>query len=69
MNKRNPQFDLPIQKGETRLITIGCRHSNPDICNKNGLHNVCAFVSEDGRCHSPPATWGKRFSGELKKDV
>lgn len=45
--------------------TYGCRHTNPDICSKNCLPNICAFTSEDCICKNPPRSWKKIFE-ELK---
>lgn len=50
-------YDRPLAQGETETISIGCRHSNPDICAKHSMPNVCAFVTKDCFCYSPPVTW------------
>lgn len=44
--------------------TLGCRHSNPNICKNNATPNKCAFVREDGVCLTPPKSW-KRIFQEL----
>jgi hypothetical protein len=62
----NKNYKEPLKKGETNLLTIGCRHSNPDICRKNGQDDVCALVRKDNICTSPPRTWAKLFE-ELNK--
>lgn len=56
----------PLKDGESLERTIGCRHSNPDICSKNSLPDVCAFVRDDGVCLAPPRSWKKLFE-ELSK--
>lgn len=35
--------DMPLREGDTEIQTVGCRHTNPDICAKNGLHGKCAL--------------------------
>jgi hypothetical protein len=56
------RHDRPLTDGETELITIGCRHSNPDICAKHSMPDVCAFVTKDCKCYSPPASWKKLYA-------
>ena len=51
----------PLVEGESEIITIGCRHSNPDICSKHSIEGTCAFVSKDNLCNSPPLTWKKLY--------
>ena len=46
---------------DTETQTLGCRHSNPNVCGKNGLEDVCAFVREDRLCLAPPRSWPKQF--------
>lgn len=55
------EFHAPLRPGDSSTATIGCRHTNPDICGKNSMPNICAFVRSDGRCHSPPASWPKQY--------
>ena len=55
-------FHAPLNPQDTESETLGCRHTNPDICAKNRLENVCAFVREDGVCLSPPRSWSKQFA-------
>lgn len=37
--------------------TLGCRHSNPNICKNNATPEKCAFVREDQVCLLPPRSW------------
>jgi hypothetical protein len=61
--KMNPK--RPIVDGEDLGKTLGCRHSNPDICKNNLTPNKCAFVRDDGFCIIPPISW-KKFYVEQK---
>lgn len=54
-------FHAPLNDGDTDKQTVGCRHTNPDICAKNAMPNVCAFVRSDGVCMAPPASWKKQY--------
>ncbi|TPN53893.1 hypothetical protein FJ978_07240 [Mesorhizobium sp. B1-1-7] len=56
----------PLKEGESEFETIGCRHSNPDICKNNSTPGKCAFVREDNICILPPRSWKKIFD-ELKR--
>ena len=55
------RFHLPLHPNDTPVRTHGCRHTNPDICAKNAMSSVCAFVRADGMCLAPPASWAKQF--------
>lgn len=44
---------------DSELQTLGCRHSNPDICRNNATPGKCAFVREDQVCLLPPQSWRK----------
>lgn len=55
------EFSAPLCDLDTEFQTYGCRQSNPEICKKNGLENVCAFVTEDGVCRSPSRSWAKQY--------
>ena len=50
MNKIQIGFSEPLNDGDTENTTLGCRHTNPDICGSNGIAGICAFESEDGIC-------------------
>lgn len=54
-------FNSPLQGGDTAHQTIGCRHSNPDICGSNGLDSVCAFARADHICKKTSAAWKKQY--------
>lgn len=64
-NSRNNQ-KRPLVEGEDESITIGCRHSNPDICSKHSIKGTCAFVSKDNICNAPPASWKKLYKQLLE---
>jgi len=68
-NSRN-DHNRPLIEGESEAITIGCRHSNPDICSRHSIKGVCAFVSKDNYCNKPPVTWKKLYKQllELKEE-
>jgi len=58
-NQRRPLGPLDsLQK------TLGCRHSNPNICKNNATPGKCGFVRDDGVCIMPPMSW-KRIYQEL----
>ena len=46
---------------DTAQRTLGCRHSNPDICKNNMTDGKCAFVREDNICLIPPRSWARIF--------
>ena len=54
-------FRSPLKEGDSENQTVGCRRTNPELCIKNSMAGVCAFVREDGICVSPPTTWAKHF--------
>lgn len=59
---RSPSaFHAPLAAGDTPSQTVGCRHTNPDICAKHSMAKVCAFARPDGLCLAPPASWPKQF--------
>lgn len=64
--KQAKRFHEPLAEGETAQKTIGCRHTNPDICAKHSLSTVCAFVRADGMCLAPPASWSKQYERLLQ---
>lgn len=35
MNKVQFGFSEPLNEGDTENTTLGCRHTNPDICGSN----------------------------------
>lgn len=54
-------FHAPLHRDDSKIRTHGCRHTNPDICSKNSLPQVCALVRKDKMCYKPPASWPKQF--------
>jgi hypothetical protein len=62
------KFDEPLNDLDTEKQTFGCRQNNPDICGKNGLPNLCAFVRKDGICKSPSSHWAKQYSSLSKQE-
>lgn len=50
MNKMQVGFSEPLNDGNTENTTLGCRHTNPDICGSNGIPGKCVFISEDCIC-------------------
>jgi hypothetical protein len=63
------RFHLPLEPADTEDTTLGCRHTNPDICGKHSLATVCAFVRGDGTCLAPPSTWRRQFRKLLGEAV
>ena len=69
--KKKSEYGLNNQKRPLTHLdsthqTLGCRHSNPDICKNHSTPNKCAFVREDGVCLLPPRSWAKIYSSLLK---
>ncbi len=65
------RFHAPLQRGDGFDVTNGCRHTQPAICGKNDMPDVCAFVRPDGMCHAPPLSWKKQFvklEGDQQRD-
>ncbi|WP_075721439.1 hypothetical protein [Roseburia sp. 499] len=62
MNKVQFGFSEPLNEGDTENTTLGCRHTNPDICGSNSIPGLCAFESEDGICRKPSRAWKKRYN-------
>jgi hypothetical protein len=61
------RFHDPLDGRDTPDQTVGCRHTNPDICAKHSISLVCAFVRADGMCLSPPKSWPKQFKVLLRR--
>jgi hypothetical protein len=55
----------PLSEFDTELQTLGCRHSNPNVCKNNSTEGKCAFVRDDNICLLVPSSWRKIFM-ELK---
>ena len=62
MTDNSKAFHAALVEGDSPDRTVGCRHTNPDICAKNHLQGVCAFVRSDGMCLAPPASWKRQFA-------
>jgi hypothetical protein len=60
-------FHAPLAPLDSEEKTVGCRHTNPDICVRNLLPGVCAFAREDGFCERPPVSWKKQYR-KLKEE-
>jgi hypothetical protein len=60
-------FHKPLKAGDTPEQTVGCRHTNPDICAKNALPKVCGLVRPDGICQNPPQSWKKQYKQLQRK--
>jgi hypothetical protein len=59
--KQAKRFHELLVSGDTPQKTLGCRHTNPDICAKHSIPTVCAFARSDGICLAPPASWPKQY--------
>lgn len=59
--RSNNAFHASLHPLDSETQTVGCRHTNPDICGKNGLPKVCALVRADEICLAPPSSWPKQF--------
>jgi hypothetical protein len=62
----NNNFHSPLNKNDTEEYTVGCRHTNSNICKNNSLEKYCALVRSDGICKMPPSTWKKQYHKLLK---
>ncbi len=54
-------FHALLHPLDTEKQTLGCRHTNPDICAKHHMPKVCAFARPDKMCLAPPVSWPKQF--------
>ena len=63
------RFHAPLEPTDSATQTVGCRHTNPDICAKNGMPSVCALVRSDGLCLAPPLSWPKQYQKLLQLQV
>ncbi len=59
--RQSARFHEALEPQDTSEQTVGCRHTNPDICAKHSMPAVCAFVRADGMCLAPPKSWPKQF--------
>ena len=60
-SRQAARFHEPLEPRDTVEQTVGCRHTNPDICAKHSMPAVCAFVRPDGLCLAPPKSWPKQL--------
>ena len=60
------RFHEPLVEGDTAQKTVGCRHTNPDVCARHSLSTVCAFARADGMCLAPPTSWAKQYEKLLR---
>lgn len=67
MQSSKNQFHEPLTDLDSETQTVGCRHSNSDICRNNGLAGKCAFSRPDNVCQLPPRSWPKRYL-KLRED-
>jgi len=65
--KNGSPFHAPLHEKDTQTQTFGCRYTNPDICRKNMMPDVCAFARSDNICLSPPASWRKQYAKLLEQ--
>jgi hypothetical protein len=56
------RFHEPLVPGDSPTQTVGCRHSNPDICSRHLVPSACAFVRTDGMCRAPSGSWPKQYA-------
>jgi hypothetical protein len=59
--RQSDAFHPPLQAADTPSSTLGCRHTNPEICAKNQMASVCAFARNDGMCLAPPVSWKRQY--------
>ena len=61
-------FIAPLNADDTETQTYGCRQNNPDICGKNCMPDICAFVRKDNICKSPSRAWKRQYL-QLKEET
>ena len=61
-------FESPLNELDSEVQTYGCRHTNPNICSRNCLEGVCAFVNADNICKKPSKAWKKQYK-KLKEKL
>src|SRR5438034_10789705 len=60
-NDQKLRFHAPLESLDSEIQTVGCRHTNPNICANHSMPRVCAFVRHDKMCLRPPASWPKQY--------
>lgn len=58
---KNEAYHNPLHPLDTDKQTFGCRHTQPNICNRNRTPKICAFVRTDKLCVLPPISWKKQY--------
>ena len=61
------KFSAPLNRLDTENRTVGCRHSNPEICKNMYVVGICAFADADRVCKRPSSSWKKHYK-KLKED-
>jgi hypothetical protein len=61
MNAPSKAPHAPLHLLDSEKQTYGCRHTNPNVCGKNSVPSICAFVRKDNICLSPPTSWKKQY--------
>jgi hypothetical protein len=61
--------EAPLRPEDSETRTVGCRHTNPDICSRNQMPKICAFARTDGMCLAPPMSWPQQYRrlGRVRK--
>lgn len=59
-------FNSPLKEKDTLEQTVGCRHTNPDICGSAYIESVCAFSRSDRMCLRPSRAWKKQYKRLLE---
>jgi hypothetical protein len=59
--RNDKAFHAPLHPLDTEKQTVGCRHTNPDICAEYYMLKVCAFVRATKMYLAPRASWPKQF--------
>jgi hypothetical protein len=65
--QKQSAYHAPLYPLDSATQTVGCRHTNPNICANNSLQGICAFVRKDNICLKPPRTWRKQFEKLCKE--
>lgn len=50
-----------LDKTDTEVQTYGCCQNNLDICENNGLADICAFPCKDCICRKPSRAWKNQY--------
>ncbi len=66
MTLPNNACHAPLHPLDRETQTHGCRQASPNVCGKNSLPGVCAFVRKDNICLSPPNSWKRQYEKLLR---